>query len=81
MIYNWTRKLFFQEKCIGFKDEIIHVFNKNENAIHKSDYFNKLKNRDNIIVMGDSIGDLKMVEGAEQCSNILKIGFLNDKVG
>jgi hypothetical protein len=30
--------------------------------------------------MGDTIGDLKMADGAAHVTNILKIGFLNDKV-
>ena len=64
----------------GFKGDLIHVFNKNENAVHKSDYFEKLMKRDNILLLGDSVGDLRMAEGAIKCSNILTIGFLNDKV-
>ena len=64
---------------VGFENELIHVFNKNENAIHDSDYFKKLEGRDNVILLGDSLGDLKMADGAN-ASNLLKIGFLNDKV-
>ena len=56
------------------------MFNKNENAIHDSDYFKKLEGRDNVMLLGDSLGDLKMADGAN-ASNLLKIGFLNDKVG
>ncbi|XP_071547756.1 cytosolic 5'-nucleotidase 3 isoform X1 [Panulirus ornatus] len=65
---------------VGFKDDLIHMFNKNENAIHSSDYFDKLRGRNNIILMGDSLGDTKMAVGVPQPSCILKIGFLNDKV-
>jgi len=36
--------------------------------------------RDNIILMGDSLGDLRMAHGAAECHNILTFGFLNDKV-
>jgi len=56
------------------------VFNKSENALHKSDYFEKLMHRDNIILLGDSLGDLRMAHGAAECHNILTVGFLNDKV-
>jgi len=59
---------------------LIHVFNKNENALHKSDYFEKLMHRDNIILLGDSLGDLHMIDGAAECRNVLTFGFLNDKV-
>lgn len=65
---------------VGFKGDLIHMFNKNENAIHSSDYFDKLRGRNNIILMGDSLGDTKMAVGVPQPSSILKIGFLNDKV-
>lgn len=64
----------------GFKGELLHVLNKNENAVHKSNYFDKLVHRDNIVVLGDSLGDLHMAEGAAECASILTIGFLNDKV-
>jgi len=36
--------------------------------------------RDSIILMGDSLGDLRMAHGAAECHNILTFGFLNDKV-
>ena len=68
-----------QDKLIGFKGELIHVFNKNESAIHDSQYFTQIKDRENIILMGDSLGDLKMAHGANH-KNIIRIGFLNDKV-
>ncbi len=64
----------------GFKGELMHVFNKNENYIHQSDYFEQIEHRDNFILMGDSLGDLRMVDGAAECSNKLTVGFLNDKV-
>ena len=75
--------IFFlpQDELIGFQGDLIHTFNKNKSAIHKSDYFNSIKHRHNIILLGDSIGDLSMAEGAHNAQNILKIGFLNDKVG
>ena len=64
----------------GFCGTLIHVFNKNENALHKSDYFEKLMHRDSIILLGDSLGDLRMAHGAPECHNVLTFGFLNDKV-
>lgn len=65
---------------VGFKGKIIHVFNKNEDAIHSSNYFEKLRLRTNVILMGDSIGDVKMALGVPQPNSVLKIGFLNGKV-
>lgn len=70
---------FLKDKMIGFQNEMIHIYNKNENVIHDSDYFQNIKHRTNMILMGDSIGDLHMADGAE-VGHKLKIGFLNTRV-
>jgi len=69
-------------KMVGFanEDNIIHTFNKNEHAIHSSDYFNNIKHRANLLLLGDSLGDLRMAEGADHVDCSLKIGFLNFKL-
>ncbi|XP_006832207.1 PREDICTED: cytosolic 5'-nucleotidase 3A [Chrysochloris asiatica] len=64
----------------GFKGELIHVFNKHDGALRNTDYFNQLKDNCNIILLGDSQGDLRMADGVTSVENILKIGYLNDKV-
>ena len=64
-------------KVIGIAGEMIHVYNKNESAIHDSEYFQTLKGRGNVVLLGDSIGDLQMANGVENSGNVLKIGFLN----
>ena len=48
--------LSMQGKLVGFRGELIHVFNKNESAVHESDYFENLSHRDNIVLLGDSLG-------------------------
>ncbi len=68
-------------KVVGLDGDIIHVFNKNENAVHDSDYFKLLKGRSNVILLGDSLGDLCMAEGVDNPGAILKIGFLNARAG
>ena len=65
---------------IGFLTDHIHIFNKNENFLHSSNYFSTLKDKRNIVLMGDSLGDIKMAVGIPEPNNILKIGFLNEKV-
>jgi hypothetical protein len=82
-----SRDVLFNDDCVsfegelkGFKGDLVHVFNKNESVVHKSEYFEKLTHRDSILLMGDSLGDLHMAEGAEKCANLLTIGFLDDKV-
>ncbi|KAB7497145.1 7-methylguanosine phosphate-specific 5'-nucleotidase [Armadillidium nasatum] len=62
---------------IGFTGDLIHMFNKNENAIHSSNYFSEVEKRHNVILMGDSLGDVKMADGVPKSSNVLKIGFYN----
>lgn len=70
----------FDEKgiAISYKKPLIHVFNKNEVEIKNTPYFQEVKERKNVILLGDSLGDLNMSEGLEH-DIILKIGFLNDK--
>ncbi|XP_005929556.1 cytosolic 5'-nucleotidase 3 isoform X1 [Haplochromis burtoni] len=64
----------------GFKGELIHVYNKHDGALRSSEYFKQIKEYSNIILLGDSLGDLSMADGVTNAENILKIGFLNDKV-
>lgn len=81
-----TRRLTFdllpdsQGVIRGFKGELIHVYNKHDGALRNTEYFKQLKEYSNIILMGDSLGDLSMADGAPSVENILRIGFLNDKV-
>ncbi|XP_020824652.1 cytosolic 5'-nucleotidase 3A isoform X2 [Phascolarctos cinereus] len=64
----------------GFKGELIHVFNKHDGALRNTQYFKQLKDNSNIILLGDSLGDLRMADGVANVDNILKIGYLNDRV-
>lgn len=63
----------------GYKSNIIHTFNKKASTFQNKHYFSKIENKKNVILMGDSIGDVTMAEGID-FSNILKIGFLNEKI-
>lgn len=64
----------------GFKnDMIIHVYNKHECALTE-DYLKIFQKRQNVLLMGDTIGDANMVEGIEDTKAILKIGFLYEHV-
>lgn len=64
----------------GFKGELIHVYNKHDGALRRTEYFSHLKEHSNIVLLGDSLGDLSMADGVPNVENILKIGYLNDKV-
>jgi len=61
----------------GLKDPMIHMFNKSEASVHDPE----LKDRHNIVLIGDSLGDLKMADGVEDTNVVLSIGFLNPKSG
>ena len=63
----------------GYKGKIVHVFNKDESQIKDTPYFEKVSQRKNVLLLGDSLGDLKMTGniGFEQ---IIKVGFLNEKI-
>lgn len=64
----------------GLKGEHIHVFNKHDDALTNTEYFNQLKYNSNIILLGDSQRDLGMADGVANVEHILKIGYLNDRV-
>ncbi|KAM9749438.1 7-methylguanosine phosphate-specific 5'-nucleotidase isoform 4-T4 [Dama dama] len=63
----------------GFKGQLIHTYNKNSSVCENSDYFQQLQGKTNILLLGDSMGDLTMADGVPGVENILKVGFLNDK--
>jgi len=70
------------QKLVGFKEPLIHMFNKDESAFHgdHTAYFDQLRHRHNVILLGDCLGDANMSHGAANPECILKIGFLNDHV-
>ena len=68
---------------IGFEDPKFHVYNKKASSILNSPFFmaENMDERDNVILLGDSLGDLKMSDGVNfNAHSIIKIGFLNDRI-
>jgi 5'-nucleotidase len=65
-------------KAIGIK-EIVHVFNKHEMEVKGLPVYDDLLKRKNVLLLGDSLGDLGMIEGFPY-ENLIKIGFLNENV-
>lgn len=63
-------------KAVSIKEPIIHVANKNEISLRNSSIYDNIKERKNVILLGDSLGDTEMSEGFPY-ENIIKIGFLN----
>ena len=66
-------------KAIGYKGKIVHVFNKDESQIKNTPYFEKISKRKNILLLGDSVGDLKMTDQID-FDEIIRIGFLNENI-
>lgn len=64
----------------GFEGQLIHTFNKNEGALNNCQYFSQIDERRNVLLLGDSLGDLRMADGIDNLEICLKIGFLNSKV-
>jgi len=66
-------------KMIGLREPLIHSLNKDEIILKDFPIFQIVKNRPNVLLLGDSLDDVGMVEGFDY-KNMLKIGFLNEAV-
>ncbi|HNU81542.1 MAG TPA: hypothetical protein PKK65_02280 [bacterium] len=84
----WTDNIFLvandfiwdeQGRAIGVCEPIIHSCNKNQSVLSFFNVDEAFKKRDNILLLGDSLGDAAMVDGMAAAA-VLKIGFLNDKI-
>jgi len=75
-VFEWDS----EGRAVSVKQPIIYGMNKDETIINNyPDIFDKVKDRKNVILLGDSLDDVGMVEGFDY-ENIIKIGFLNEKV-
>lgn len=65
----------------SFSQPTLHVLNKkiNDFYIETSYFYLNQNENDNIIVIGDSLGDVNMIQNIKY-KNCLKIGFLNDNI-
>lgn len=68
-----------QGKVIGYESGIIHSFNKSEASIKNRSFFPEIVRRKNVLLLGDTLDDLGMLDGAN-VENALSIGFLNENV-
>lgn len=65
-------------KPTGFQDDVVHSCNKSEVHLRGGVYMKEIENRKNVILLGDSPGDVDMVKGVDY-DTVIKIGFLNGK--
>ncbi|XP_041942535.1 cytosolic 5'-nucleotidase 3-like [Alosa sapidissima] len=61
----------------GCKEPLIHTFNKGEG--HLASPTHTAHDRPNVLLLGDSLGDVSMADNLTNVMNVLRIGFLNDK--
>jgi len=64
--------------AVGVCENVIHSLNKNEVAL-PNNIKEIIKHRPNIILLGDSVSDVKMAK-EEDRESALKIGFLEEKI-
>lgn len=73
--YEWDKK----GKALRIKEPIVHSMNKDETLIREFPVYSKIKNRKNVLLLGDNVEDIGMIEGFDY-ENLIKIGFLNENV-
>ena len=74
--FEWDKK----GNMVGFREPIIHTMNKDETAIKNFPaIFQEVKTRPNVLLLGDNLGDVGMIDGFEY-ENLIKIGFLNENI-
>jgi 5'-nucleotidase len=66
-------------KVTGVKKPIIHTLNKYEVVVKEFPIFEMVKDRKNVLLLGDGLDDVGMIDGFEY-DNLIKVGFLNENV-
>jgi len=74
-LYEWDKN----GKAIKIKQPVVTSVNKDETLIHKFPVYEKIKNRKNVLLLGDGLEDVGMVEGFDY-KTLIKIAFLNENV-
>ncbi len=67
---------------VSFYDPLVHMYNKTaEHLASQTEYQAAVAERPNVILLGDSLGDVTMADGQAKAPEVvLRIGFLNSKV-
>ena len=73
-----TNSFIWDDKgyAVGVKEPIIHALNKDETSVAHYPFFETIKNRSNVLLLGDGTGDAEMARGFAS-ENILKIAFIH----
>ena len=59
-------------EAIAAREPIIHSFNKDETVVHNFPIYEEIKDRRNVLLLGDGLGDADMANGFDY-ENIIKI--------
>lgn len=73
--FKWDKEGY----VVSINKPIIHSMNKDETLIKKFPFYKIIKNRKNVLLLGDSLGDVGMIKGFPY-KNLIKIGFLNNEI-
>jgi len=73
--FVWNEK----GNAVRVKEPIIHTFNKDETILKNLDFYPAIKERKNVLLLGDSLGDVGMIEGFDY-EYLIKVGFLNSEI-
>lgn len=74
-LFKWDE----QGKATGLANPVIHSSNKHEIEITNRPFYNEVKQRKNVLLLGDNEDDIGMSAGL-QPEQLLKVGFLNENV-
>lgn len=78
-IYVSSNKIIFKDGiAVGVKENIIHSLNKNEVSL-PINIIEKIENKKNVILLGDQISDLNMVNKKNH-NQVISIGFITKDV-
>lgn len=64
-------------RAVNVHQPIIHALNKDATMVKNMDFYPAIRDRKNVILMGDNEGDVGMIAGFEY-DNIVRIGFFNE---
>ena len=65
--------------AVRVKEPIIHCMNKDETVIRDFPVFEIIKDRKNVLLLGDNLEDVGMIEGFDY-DNLIKLGIVNENV-
>jgi len=65
--------------AVAVREPIIHGMGKKEVSVKDFPVFDHIKDRKNVILLGDMIGDVEMIDGFDY-DNLIKIGFLEENI-